>query len=461
MPCGNQVAYEMPDHRTRIADAAPESITRRKLVEAFGAAGLGGVLAGCTSAPEGGESTDGGGSTDTTTRESTTPPETVSLEVAFRTSSQAETSAVKNLTSQFSDSQERIDVEATVVQSKYLQKLKTQLSAGEAPDVFYLGAQPFGQFASQGTLLNLDPLRNADGYDFDDFYDPLVSAYEHQGSLYGIPKDFSTLGMFHNTKMFEQAGASVPETWDELRTALGKVKSNTDVEAPMIEYPNARSWKGLIYQNGGQILSDDGSEVVFASDAGVEALDFLVQLKKDGLLVLPSEISAGWHGKALGTEQVATAILGPWGLPFLADKFPKVNEKVDIAHIPKPSDGQKATPAYTVSWTGSASTKSEAASRELIKSYTSKEGMELWAQEGIALTARKSLADADFYKNNPRWNTLLEAAEWSKPVAYGSNTQSILNKLHPQLTAAMKGKKSPRDALKTAQQDINSSVMTE
>lgn len=448
----------MPDHSTPITDAGTESITRRRLVGAFGAAGLGGLLAGCTSAPQSEQSPGGG--TDTATPEPTATPESVALQVSFRTSSQAETSAVESLTSQFSENHDRIDAEASVVQSKYLQKLKTQLAAGEAPDVFYLGAQPFGQFASQDALLSLDPLRDADGYDFDDFYDPLVSAYEYQGTQYGIPKDFSTLGMFYNTAMFEQAGASVPTTWDGLRTALQKVQANTDVDAPMIEYSNARSWKGLLYQNGGRMLSDDGSEVVFASDAGVEALDFLVQLKKDGLLVLPSEISAGWHGKALGTEQVATAILGPWGLPFLADKFPKVNEAVDVAHIPKPSDGQKATPAYTVCWTGSSNTESKAASRELVQFYTSKQGMKLWAQKGIALTARKSLADADFYQSNPRWNTLLEAAEWSKPVAYGPKTQAILNKLHPQLTAAMKEKKSPREALETAQQDINSSVMT-
>lgn len=433
-------------------DTTPgDGLTRRRFAQMFGV-GSAAALAGCSA----GNTKDGTTTETTTTTTAVGPAKTIELSGWAANNQEAE--LLQQLVTDFDESHESIKVKYHAIQSKYKQKLKTQLGAGNAPDAFYVDAKFFGSFADAGVLLDLDSITKREGYDADDFFDPLIEAFNYNGTQYGYPKDFSTLGLFHNTAMFEKAGVSPPKTWSELRSALQAVKKNVDVQAPMVEYPNARMWKGLIYQNGGKIVNDDASKAVFASDAGVEALQYLVDLRKDGLLAVPSELGAGWHGAALGSKQVAAAVLGPWGLPFLKDKHPKVDKNIDIAHIPTPKGGKKATPAYTVAYSASAKTKAPDATRELIASLTSKEGMKQWAQAGLALTARKSLVDMEYYNNHPRRQTLLKAGEWSHVVNYGPKTAEILNILHPQLEAAMLMKKSPKKALEEAQTKINSKV---
>lgn len=450
-------------------DSRNNGRTRRHVIAGLGAIGATGVLAGCTSGGGGGQTDDsetsgddnGGGET---TSEGTPTPVSADLTLSGWAANNEESALLDELVSNFNSEHDGINVEYNAIQSKYKQKLRTQLGAGNAPDVFYVDSGYFSSFADADVLLPLDDLAAADSFNTDDFFQPLLDAFRYDGTLYGIPKDFSTLGLFHNTAMFEEADVGVPETWSELSDALSALNDNVTDEnfkAPMIEYANGRSWWAFLYQNGGQVLSDDGSEAVFASDSGVEALEFLVGLKEDGLLAVPSDLGSGWHGAALASGEVATAVLGPWGLPFLEgyENNPDINENVDVAHLPTPSDGERATIAYTVSYSASANTSSAAGSKELIRSLTSDDGMALWARKGLALSARKSHRELDYYDEHPRRRTLLEAGEWSHPFSFGPKSEAIANRIRPQLEAAMLGEKSPSDALSTAQEKINSEVL--
>ncbi|KTG09049.1 hypothetical protein AUR64_14705 [Haloprofundus marisrubri] len=445
----------MADDSTRFG-----GLTRRRFVRAAGATGAAGLLAGCSNdSGNGGAGGSGGsGRSNSSGNGGSGGAPSGDLTLSGWAADDTESELVKELLSEFESDHENINVEYNAVQSEYKQKMKTQLGAGNAPDVFYLDGSYFSSFASEGVLTEVDSLGNADDYNLDDFIDPVLDAFRYDGTLYGIPKDFSTLGLFHNTAMFEEAGAEVPESWSDLRSALETIDSNLDVDAPMIEFPNARIWHAMIYQNGGQVLEDDGSGVALASDASIEALQFLTDLKKDGLLAMPSEISAGWHGAAIGNEQVAVAGIGAWAFPYLEQDAPEVDKNVDVANLPSPQGGQKATTAFPVSYSIGTSTDSPEAAKMLVRELTSDEGMARWAEKGLALSARKSHADLEYYNENPRKQKMLEAGEWSHPFAYGPNSEAIMNRLNPELEGAMLGEQTAQEALENAQENINSEV---
>jgi multiple sugar transport system substrate-binding protein len=199
---------------------------------------------------------------------------------------------------------------------------------------------------------------------------------------------------------------------------------------------------------------------VLASEQNVETLKFISDLKSDDLIGTPSQMSAGWHGKALGTEESSAAVLGAWGLPFLENNHADVDENISIAdHLPIPEGGEKATAAYTVCYSAYAETEDAGAAYRLISEITGKEGAKQWAQKGLELTARKDLADIDYYSNHPRRKTLLDAGERSTVVQYGTNSAGVNNRLNPELEAAMLGEKEPQQALETAEQKINDEVL--
>lgn len=52
-----------------------------------------------------------------------------------------------------------------------------------------------------------------DEFDVDDFEKPLLEAFISDEQTYGFPKDYSTLALFYNKKMLDEAGVEVPQTW--------------------------------------------------------------------------------------------------------------------------------------------------------------------------------------------------------------------------------------------------------
>ncbi|MDZ7705621.1 MAG: extracellular solute-binding protein [Trueperaceae bacterium] len=183
----------MTDHVT-----SGSNYTRRRVLG--GAAAASGIaLAGCSGGGDG----SGGGSGSGGAVEAEGSAE---LELTGWAADDTEADLVRGLATDFDENHDDISVTYEPLQSKYEQSMRTRLGGGEAPDVFYLDASYFGSFAAEGVLLDLDPLTEVEGYNVDDIFDPLLDAFRHDGTLYGIPKDFSTLSLYYNEPILEQAG---------------------------------------------------------------------------------------------------------------------------------------------------------------------------------------------------------------------------------------------------------------
>jgi len=431
----------MTDHATR-----GTKYTRRHVLG--GAAAASGIaLAGCSGSDDGSDGTiEAEGSAN--------------LELTGWSADDTESDFVTELANNFDQNNDDISVSYEPVQAEYEQQMRTRLGGGEAPDVFYLDASYFGSFSKEGVLLDLDPLTEVDDYNLDDIFDPLLDAFRYEGTLYGIPKDFSTLSLYYNEPVLNEAGVDeVPESWGGLHDALVAIDETGSVDAPMVEFANGRMFWSLLHQNGGQVLSDDGSEVLLDSQECIEALEFMIELRDDGVLAIPSEISVDWHGQAMGTEAAAMSIIGPWALPALENDFADVENDIGVAHIPYPTSGERATAAYTVSYSSAADTEYPGASRQLISGLTDDEGMAEWARQGLALSARESHSELEYYQTHDRRRTHLEAGEWSHPVAFGPESNAILNRVNPLLEGAMLGEQEPGEALERATRQINSEVL--
>ncbi|MDZ5811817.1 extracellular solute-binding protein [Halorubrum sp. AD140] len=431
----------MTDHVTN-----GSTYTRRRVLG--GAATAGGIaLAGCS---DGGDGSEGAVEAEGSAE----------LELTGWAADDTEADLVRGLAENFDENHDEISVTYEPVQSEYEQTMRSRLGGGEAPDVFYLDASYFSSFADEDVLLDLDPLTEVDEYDVGDIFDPLLEAFRFDGTLYGIPKDFSTLSLYYNESILEEAGVDeVPESWGGLQDALTAIDDTGSVDAPMVEFANARMFWSLLHQNGGQVLSDDGSELLLDSQECIEALEFMIELRDDEVLAVPSEIGVDWHGQAIGTEATAMAVIGPWALPALEGDFEEVESDIGVAHIPYPSSGERATAAYTVSYSCAADTDAPGASRELVTELTDDEGMAEWARQGLALSARESHADLDYYADHERRRTHLEAGEWSHPVAFGPESNAILNRVNPLLEGAMLDEQEPAEALERATQQVNDEVL--
>jgi Fur family iron response transcriptional regulator len=172
-------------------------------------------------------------------------------------------------------------------------KLQTMMAAGEAPDVFYVGYERVANFASLELLRPIDDfvareasLRTSgdtNTLDLADFYPQTVDAFRFDGrrvgtgSLYGIPKDFTTVGFYYNKDLFQQAGIAFPSrdwTWDDYiaaARALGQLPGITGSE--FVTWPvMVRTY---LRTEGCEAIDDGLTNIRVDEPAALSALDRL------------------------------------------------------------------------------------------------------------------------------------------------------------------------------------------
>ena len=81
----------------------------------------------------------------------------------------------------------------------YMDKLTTELSAGTAPDITWIPGASTADLASKGVLLDLMPMATKDSaFKLTDYYEAPMKELEHDGKLWGLPRDISTMVIYYN-----------------------------------------------------------------------------------------------------------------------------------------------------------------------------------------------------------------------------------------------------------------------
>jgi len=146
-----------------------------------------------------------------------------------------------------------------------LQKMIADIAAGNpAPDLFVGGYNLMNYIHTEMNpvlINNLAP--NAAAYsEFTNKFTPsMIKLGEIDRDQIGVPFALSNIVMYYNADIFKAAGlsdADVPKTWDDVTRVGAIIKERTGKYA--VGQQKVDSWPdlGLIYSNGGKLLSDDG-----------------------------------------------------------------------------------------------------------------------------------------------------------------------------------------------------------
>ena len=286
------------------------TFSRRRLLQAGAAsavlAGVG-ATAACSS---GSSSTSGGGTT---------------LKVAFFGDQGAADKAAK-AAAPFMTAHSGVTVKFTGTSgtdwNDFFSKLLTQIAAGNAPDIACVATEGLQLFAAKGLAQPLDEYVKRDANElkpfFADVHPSLIEAMMYQGHLYELPTDFNAGNMFYNTSLFKAAGVDQPAadwTKDDFTAIARKISANGGGVVGWDWVVRLwGSWTSWMYANGGNLLTEgkwDGGDWLWNtfypgdpaaagrkggwrwgdptanSAATVEALDFMIQLQKQGLSPQP------------------------------------------------------------------------------------------------------------------------------------------------------------------------------
>jgi multiple sugar transport system substrate-binding protein len=312
-----------------------------------------------------------------------------------------------------------ITVNYEPIAADYQVKLQTDIAAGNAADVFYVQAEFSQDYMSRGVLLPIDDYMEADGVSASDYYEGLYNAFTWEGQTYGLPKDWSPLGMVYDPAALEAAGATVPTTWEELRTTAQALVDANGAPGVVLD-ANFDRFVIFLYQAGGNVTNDELTEVTLDAPEATEALEFFYGLYQDGLTASSADIGAQWPGDAFAQGLAQIVFEGNWMFPFLGTNAPDL--EYGVAELP--AGAQKGAPAFTVAYSIFNGTQNPDAAWALVRYMTGPDGMATWTSLGLAMPSRPDLADgwvAEFPEREP----YIASGEYAKAVQYGPGGQKF------------------------------------
>lgn len=246
---------------------------------------------------------------------------------------------------EYNKSQDEVKIEyKSINQSDYMTTaLPVAFANNEGPDIFSISPGDFLKYAEAGIMADLTAYFPEGA--LDDFQDAAIEAVTVDGKIYALPYESELVGLYYNKKMLEEADVEVPKTWDELMVAAEKLTTDKvsglllpqekDAYLNFIFYP-------FLWQNGGSVLSEDGTKSAFDSQETAEALDFWGSFFQKGHAPSKSQFGSSDISN-LGSGNVAMQVAGTWAIGMIEADFSDV--EIGVAPLPIPAGGTPKTVA--------------------------------------------------------------------------------------------------------------------
>jgi multiple sugar transport system substrate-binding protein len=125
----------------------------------------------------------------------------------------AELAAYQKLVDSFEEQYPEIQVELTQIpgQSDYRKRLTADIIAGTPADVVLINYRRYAAFANMGALEPLGTyLEKSKLIKESDFYPEAMNPYKWNGELMCIPQNLSSLVVYYNKDLFDQAAVPYP-----------------------------------------------------------------------------------------------------------------------------------------------------------------------------------------------------------------------------------------------------------
>jgi multiple sugar transport system substrate-binding protein len=336
---------------------------------------------------------------------------------------------------------------------EYFTKLQTLVAGGTAPDIFELNYENFVSYADKGLLLDLSPLMAADStLDTSVYSESANQAFSYNGMQLGLPATFSTVVLYYNKDLFDQAGVAYPTadwTWADAVEA-GK-QLNDPANGVWGLYSGIQFWEFYkkAAQNNCQFFNEDQTEVLINSPECVEALQTMVDMVKTEQ-IMPSAADMGGQsdGDLFLSGKLAMDVSGIW--MFSAYKDASFNWDIAV----EPGMENKATHFFANGVSVFAASKHPQEAYEWVKFFTSDPEMaNIRITSGWELPALKDpTLFTDYLAQTPPANRQavidsLEFAVVPPVIVRQSEMQDGINKL---LEQVMLDELTPQEALNQA-----------
>lgn len=322
---------------------------------------------------------------------------------------------------QFRADHPNVTLESLETPPEFDTQLLVDLAAGTAPDVWSQDGSTIARVIDTGSILDMRKcVEVVPELNLDRFFPTVLAIHEREdGSIYGLPNDFTPMVIYYNPEAFERAGVEPPQdgwTWDDLldlsqRLTLdseGRNRLDPDFDESNVVQWGFRvrqyvfEWIYRVWENGGDVISPDGTTVsgYLDSPESIEAIKFLRDLALEyGVSPDPTLYSQMTQETSMVTlylqGQFAMFDRGHWELVGIRANPDYKPERVAV--IGQPMRKERATVLYESSFVINAAVESDPAKLlaacQFVEAATDRGYQDTKNLTGIAISANQAAAE--------------------------------------------------------------------
>jgi multiple sugar transport system substrate-binding protein len=378
--------------------------------------------------------------------------EGVSLTV-WETYSAEEREVFLALLEAFKQAHPDISVEVTNIPFDGMEpKILTSLATETAPDIARVDVAFLPKLAIRGALQPLD--QYGIGELKDEIRPVALSSCVIDGSTYGLPDQVNGLCLFYNRDLFRNAGLdpdNPPDTWDEF---VSYAKSLTDREAGVFGFGMRNSlWWSLpfIYSFGGRILTDDHQRCTLADEASIAGFQFKVDLYSQHQVEGGAWRSGGIRDDlGFQNRKYAMILNGPWAVGGLE----KGGIDFGVALIPEGPAG-RATNVGGNNLVVFSTSRHPREACLLLEFVASRQAQIQWANALGQIPVNKTADPMIDFEKHPYLKVFMEQMDYAVPRPPIGSYPEVENAVNPEMQAALDGKKSVKEAMESACEEVD------
>lgn len=289
----------------------------------------------------------------------------------------------------------------------YWTLLEAGASGGQMPDVFWMHSNTAQMYMENDLLLNLDDyIAKDDAIDLANYYEGIVELYnrDDNGSQYALPKDHDTIALLYNKAIFDKYGVEYPTddwTWEDVRDAATKIteagKADGVYGYAINTSNNQDGWYNIIYDYGGQVITDDHKGTTIGSDEAKAGMEMLRQILE---VAAPQTVVAETGTDSLFNSGLTAMITqGSW----MINTFYKAEHHDDYAWAMLPyadvngngqcDKGERYSAYNGLGWAAAANTANPDAAYSLISYFCSEKAQKEQAALGVTMAGMKGVSE--------------------------------------------------------------------
>ncbi|MEM6429921.1 MAG: extracellular solute-binding protein [Deinococcota bacterium] len=321
-------------------------------------------------------------------------------------------------------------VQETFPYADYEAQVGASLPAGVGPDVVQLFYGWLGAWERAGYVEPL-PEQYFDATMVDAEFVPMAQAAKRGGVYYGLPTAVRSLAIFYNKDMFAEAGIDgPPETWDDFIEAGQALTQQRGPRYEQIGYGIAPGGQDhhlireiLTRQFGGQPYSDDGTDVMYDEQAGIDALNFYASWVTEhgvGSMDFPGQENNAYRDGFRAQQTVAMIIDGSFAINSVRNT---AEFDWGVAEIPVRADNgvQANFGSFWMNGLTANAFEDEAtleASAKFLDFVTSPDAMRLWLDIVGELPARAELIADPELAEDPVFGPFISSLAYAEATRF-------------------------------------------